>query len=214
MKIFENRTDAAMQLAAQLSLYRHKNPLILAIPRGGVPIGAILAAQLDGELDVALVHKLGAPGQPELAIGAVDEDGEIYLHPYAAQMEVPKFYLEEEKLEQLHVLRKRRHLFTPHRPPLDPKDRTVIIVDDGIATGSTMIAALHATRAKNPKELIVAVPVSSKDSLKAVKKISDKVYCLETPEPFYAVGQFYRDFSQVSDDEVIDVLKKKEAKSA
>jgi putative phosphoribosyl transferase len=213
MVFFKDRSDAAYQLVERLSSYKKKHPLILAIPRGGIPMGAILAQQLQGDLDIVLVHKLGAPAQPELAIGAVDEGGEIYLHPYAKRLQVPKFYLEEEKLEQLHTLKQRRRLFTPHREPLEMKDRYVIVVDDGIATGSTMVAALHCIRTKKPKEIIVAVPVASVEAFKTVKKSADHVVCLDTPEPFYAVGQFYEDFSQVSDEEVIELLNPGKVKS-
>jgi len=214
MKLFKNRMEAALQLVDPLKSSLQKRPLILAIPRGGVPMGSVLASQLEGDLDVVLVHKMGAPGQQELAIGAVDELGEAYLHPYAKELKIPKFYLEEEKLEQLHVLKKRRNQFTPHRKPLDPKGRTIIVVDDGIATGSTMIAALCSIRSKNPERLIVAVPVASAQSLRTIEKYADQVVCLQTPDPFYAVGEFYDDFSQVSDQEVIDLLNKEEAKSA
>jgi predicted phosphoribosyltransferase len=210
---FKDRDDAARRLAKELASYKDKNPLILAIPRGGVPMGAILAEQLHGELDVVLVHKLGAPDQPELAIGAVDEAGEIYLHPYAKKLGVPGVYLEEEKLEQLHTLGQRRRLFTPHRQPLDPRGRHVIIVDDGVATGSTMAAAIHCIRNKNPKEITVAVPVASIEAYNTIKKKADHVVCLDTPEPFYAVGQFYENFSQVSDEEVIVLLNPGKARS-
>lgn len=213
MTFFENRTDAAIQLAEKLDSYKDKHPLILAIPRGGVPMGSILAEKLQGDLDVVLVHKLGAPDQPELAIGAVDEAGEIYLHPYAKRLHVPQFYLEEEKLEQLHILKQRRRLFTPHRQPLNPRGRYVIIIDDGIATGSTMVAAIQCIRNKDPKEIVVAAPVASVEAFNTIQKTADRVVCLDTPEPFYAVGQFYEDFSQVSDEEVIDLLKPGKAES-
>ena len=204
--IFKDRMEAADRLAEALSPYRGQSPLILAIPRGAVPMADRIAKELDGELDVVLVRKLGAPGQPELAVGAVDESGEVYLHPYAQALHIPATYLEEEKLEQLHTLRQRRRLYTPERPPLDPKDRVVIVVDDGIATGSTMIAALKAIKEKGPKKLIAAVSVAPADSAKGLGKTADEVLCLATPEPFYAVGQFFEDFSQVDDKEVIALL--------
>jgi predicted phosphoribosyltransferase len=214
MYLFKNRTDAALQLCDQFSLSLLKNPLVLAIPRGGVPIGSVLARQLKGDLDIVLVHKLGAPGQPELAIGAVDESGNGFIHDYAQKLGVSEHYLEEEKLKQLKGLRKRRKLFTPHRQPLDPSGRDVLIVDDGIATGSTMVAALRSLKKLHPRRLIVTVPVASPSALREIAKYADQVVCLFAPEPFFGVGQFYEDFSQVSDEEVIQILSQKEVKSA
>jgi putative phosphoribosyl transferase len=198
--------DAARQLAEKLGTYRGENPLVLAIPRGAVPMAHHIARSLQGELDVVLVRKLGAPNQPELAVGAVDESGEVYLHPYAEQLHLSQNYLEGEMEEQIETLRERRASYTPHRPPIAPEGRIVIIVDDGIATGSTMSAAIHAIRAKKPKKLIVAVGVAPADTIKRLKGEADEVVCLATPEPFYAVGQFFQDFSQVSDGEVIKLL--------
>ncbi|HCU23944.1 MAG TPA: phosphoribosyl transferase, partial [Deltaproteobacteria bacterium] len=130
---FKNRHEAALRLAEVLKKYRGKNPLVLAIPRGAVPMGKIIAEALGGELDVMLVRKLRAPGQPELAVGAIDEAGDYYLHPYAQQLDLTDEYLEGEKRFQLQTLRERRRRYTPARPPIDPKGRIVILVDDGIA---------------------------------------------------------------------------------
>ena len=199
--------DAAKQLAERLDAYQGQNPLVLAIPRGAVPMAHHIAHVLGGELDVVLVRKLGAPNQPELAVGAIDESGEVYLHPYAEQLHLSTHYLEGEEEDQLQTLKERRAAYTPHRPPLNPKGRVVIVVDDGVATGSTMSAALHAIRAKNPKKLIVAVGVAPTDTIQRLKHEADEVVCLATPDPFYAVGQFFQNFSQVSDAEVIRYLK-------
>lgn len=204
--LFLDRKDAATRLAEQLSQYRGQHPLVLAIPRGAVPMAKIIADALDGEVDVVLVRKLRAPANPEFAIGAVDETGWIYLAEYAERVAGGQQYIESETATQLEVMRQRRAIYTPVRPPLDPTGRIVIVVDDGLATGSTMIAALHALRAKHPQKLICAVPVAPPDTLAKVTPYADKVVCLTAPEQFYAVGQFYQSFPQVSDEEVIALL--------
>lgn len=193
-------------MAKALEKYRGKNPLILAIPRGALPMGEIIARELQGDLDVVLVHKLGAPGQEELAIGAVDESGEIYLSPHVRSLGVSEEYLEEEVQKNLEMLRRRRAQYTPVRPPIDPKSRITIVIDDGIATGATMLAALRMLRARKPAKLIVATAVAPPSTLDRLGQAADEVVCLEAPEDFYAVGQFFRDFSPISDEEVIRIL--------
>ncbi len=202
---FLNRDDAADKLADKLQTYRGQHPLVLAIPRGAVPMARIIAGRLDGEVDVVLVRKLRAPGNPELAIGSIDETGWVYLADYALQM-ADEGHIEREKQIQMDVMRRRRAQYTPIRPPLDPAGRIVIVVDDGLATGSTMIAALHAMRAKKPQKLICAVPVAPPDTLEKVSPLADEMVCLYAPEMFYAVGQFYMDFPQVSDEQVMELL--------
>lgn len=202
---FANREEAAHLLAEKLSVYQGKHPLILAIPRGAVPMGKIIADQLGGELDVVLVRKLGAPGNPEYAIGSVDESGHVTLNPDTEAI-VDEAYLEEEVRKQTETIHKRRALYTPIRPPIDPRGRTVIVVDDGIATGSTVLAALHALRRREPKKLIVATGVAPTESISRLEHVADEVVCLQAPSWFTAVGQFYDEFPQVSDEEVVRIL--------
>ena len=203
---FDDRIQAAGLLAQRLEAYRGRHPLVLAIPRGALPMAKVLADRLAGELDVVLVHKFGAPYDPEFALGAVDETGWTYLTPDAGLYGASGEYVQEEKQRQLEVLKQRRAQYTPCRPPIDPKGRIVIVVDDGIATGATMIAALHATRARAPAELVCAVPVAPLDSLESVKPLADKVVCLLPLVHMGSVGRYYRDFRQVDDEEVIRIL--------
>jgi putative phosphoribosyl transferase len=160
------------------------------------------------------VRKLGAPDQPELAIGAVDETGRVYLSDYVSEMGVSEDYIKAETEKQLATLRRRRAMYTPLRPPLDPSGRIVIVVDNGIATGATMIAALRATRAKKPRKLIGAVAVAPPATVARLSKEADSIVCLKAPADFYAVGQFFEDFSQVTDDEVVRILQGSELKQA
>jgi predicted phosphoribosyltransferase len=208
---FASRLDAAQRLAGALIQYRGRNPLILAVPRGAVGMGAVIAEALEGELDVVLERKLGAPGSPEFAVGAVDETGWIYAAPHAESAGATRRFIDEEAREQLDVLRRRRAQYTPARAPADPAGRIVIVVDDGLATGASMIAALHAVRARRPARLICAVPVAPPDSLATVGEHADEVVCLATPAEFYAVGQFYDNFGQVDDDEVIALLRRQQS---
>ena len=185
---------------------------MLAIPRGAVPMGRVIAEELDGELDVVLVRKLRSPYSPEFAVGAVDETGWAYIAPHAREAGATDEYIEREQQEQLAIVKKRRALYTPGRPPLDPKGRIAIVVDDGLATGATMIAALHAVRMKAPARLVCAVPVASPQSLETVRAYCDEMICLEVPQDFYAVGQFYASFPQVEDEDVAALLRTQQRK--
>jgi len=206
MLYFHDRTDAANKLAEKLQDYKGQNPLILAIPRGAVPMAKILTEKLGGSYDVVLVRKLRAPFQEELAIGSVDEAGWTYIASHAAAVGADADYIESEKRIQMETINKRRAQYTPIRPPIDPAGRIVVVIDDGLATGASMIAALHSLRNSKPAKLICAIPVASADALYKVAALADEVVCLEVPENFQAVGQFYANFPQVGDDEVVALL--------
>jgi predicted phosphoribosyltransferase len=206
--MFHDREDAARQLASKLKDQTLIDPLVLAIPRGGAVTGAVLARELGTELDVVLSRKLRAPGQPELAVGAVSEDGHVYLNKHAHEMlDLSEDYLAEERRHQLAEIARRKKLFRSVRPQAPLAGRSVIVTDDGIATGSTMIAALQVVKAQKPREVIVAVPVASPDRLQEVRRWCDQVVCLLQPEAFCAIGQFYEDFTQVEDDQVVQLLR-------
>ena len=204
--MFRDRVDAAEQLANALSGWRGRNPLVLGIPRGAVPMARLIAERLHGEVDVVLVRKLPAPGNPEYAIGAIDESGWSYISDPASAAAAGEAYLAAEKERQLRTLRERRTAYSAQRGAIDPRDRIVIVVDDGLATGSTMIAALHALKARGAARLVCAVPVAPPESLARVRPYCDEVVCMDTPVSFHADGQFYRNFPQVEDREVMGAL--------
>lgn len=205
--MFRDRADAGMQLAELFREQKLHDPLVLAIPRGGVIVAAVLARELGAELDVILARKLRAPFQPEAAIGAVTESGQVYLNENAAEFSNLDAYLAKERNFQLEEIARRNRLLREARPAAAITGRTVIVTDDGIATGATMIAALRDLREKRPKKLIVAAPVASTEALEIVRIWSDDVRCLLAPHDFWAVGQYYEDFRTVEDEEVIELLR-------
>jgi predicted phosphoribosyltransferase len=185
------------------------DPLVLALPRGGVPVGAEIARRLGAPLDVSLVRKLGAPDQPELAVGAVADGAspEIVLNTeLAAAMGVSADFIAAEVARELAVMERRRREYAHVRPAAAPNGRSVIVVDDGVATGMTMQAALRAVRRQGPARLIAAAPVASRDAVAMLRKECDEVVCLSAPRRFGSVGSFYRSFAQVSDEEVAALL--------
>jgi predicted phosphoribosyltransferase len=207
--MYHDREDAGRQLAQEFGGIVLRQPVVLGIPRGGVATAAALASELSAELDVVLARKLRAPFQPELAIGALGEDGSLYLAPHANQIEgVDDFYIAQERERQKGEIRRRKELFRKVRPAVPLTGRTVIVTDDGVATGATMFAALQVVRAQGPHELIVAVPVAPPSQIGPLMSHCDRLICLESPEDFWAVGQFYEDFQPVEDDEVVALLRK------
>lgn len=205
--MFRDRHDAAQHLAVKLRGRPLHDPLVLAIPRGGIVLGAVLARELGAELDVVLSRKLRAPGQPEFALGAISEDGRVYLNSVVKELPgLPADYVTKECHAQFAEIERRTRLFRSARPKANIADRSVVVTDDGIATGATMIACLQCLRAQRPRELIVAVPVASPDRLKEVRRWCDEVVCLLAPDGFMAVGEFYEDFRQIEDAEVVRTL--------
>jgi len=205
--VYRDREEAGRLLARALSSWKNEHPLVLAIPRGAVTMGRVVADALGGELDVVLVRKLPAPGNPEFAIGAVAETGWWHVADYAAAAGATTGYIEQAVAAERATMDRRRTQYTPVRPPLDPKDRVTIVVDDGLATGETMLAALHSVRSREPRRLICAVPVAAADALEKIRPHADEVVCLQAPGFFYAVGQFYHNFRQVEDGEVVALLR-------
>jgi len=205
-RMFRDRQDAAEQLAEKLKSLALRDPLVLGIPRGGAVTAAVLARELNAEMDVVLARKLGHPLQPELAVGAVSEDGSVVLNPDAAA-DVSNEELEAAKRRSLAELKRRRDMFRAIRPPASMAGRSVIVTDDGVATGSTMFAALDAVKAQKPHELIVAVPVAPPSTVEELQARCDQVVCLSAPEMFVSIGQFYEDFAPVEDEEVCATLR-------
>lgn len=206
---FRDRADAGRRLADALLHLKGEAPIVLALPRGGVPVAFEVANALEAPLDVVLVRKIGAPGQKELGLGAVVDGAhpQIVLNQDIVSAVQPgDDYIHAELARELAEIERRRTLYRPGRPPLLVENRTVIVVDDGIATGGTVKAVLKALRESHPGKLILAVPVAPADSLPDLVRLADDVVVLATPEPFYAVGAYYRDFIQTSDEEVIDLL--------
>jgi putative phosphoribosyl transferase len=209
MAYFVNRVDAGKRLASDLDKLVRKNSIVLAIPRGGVVVGYEISKTFNVPLDVIIPRKIGAPDNPELAIGAMTEDGTIILDTQlVAYLGVQESYIQEESERQRDEIERRLKLYRGDEPYPNLKGLDVIIVDDGIATGSTMKAALASVKNKGAKSVIVAVPVGPPSTLNELKKQADIVVCPYTPEYFQAIGQFYTDFDQTTDEEVIQLLKK------
>lgn len=207
--MFKDRAEAGRQLAKVLERFRTANPLVLALPRGGVVVGAEVAHVLGCALDVLLVKKLRAPGSPELALGALGEEGRTFLNEQIARATgADESYLQNEIEERRGEIIEQRELYRAVKPLIPPTGRTTILVDDGLATGATMMAAAQVTAQLGPEKIVVAVPVGPPDTVHALEAMEevDEVICLYAPEWFAGVGQFYGDFSQVSDVAVAEIL--------
>ena len=208
---FKNRTDAGRRLAKALTQYKSLRPVVLALPRGGVPVAAEVAAALEAPLDLVLVRKVGAPNQPELAMGAVTDGAQPMVVRNSEIIEacsVSEQEFDAVASEELAKIERRRRRYIGDRTRAEVEGKVAIIIDDGIATGATTLAAIQAVRSRKPKELVLAVPVAPLDTVKKLHSEVDAIVCLDTPEELGAIGYFYRDFHQIGDEEVIATLKR------
>jgi predicted phosphoribosyltransferase len=205
---YRDRRHAGVELAARLARFEHREDVVvLALPRGGVPVGAEVARALGAPLDVFLVRKLGLPGHPELAMGAIASGGVRVLNEdVVSWYRIPESVIDDVAREEQTELERREREYREGRGPIDVRDRAVLLIDDGLATGSTMRAAVQAIRARGPARVVVAVPVGSPDTCRQFVDLADEIVCARTPEHFAAVGQWYRDFSQTTDEEVKALL--------
>lgn len=208
MTLFSDRQDAGRKLAERLADYEgREDTLILALPRGGLPVALEVAKKLRAELDILIVRKLGVPGHEELAMGAIASGGVRYLNEHlVASLGIPEHRIERTTADEQAELKRRERLYRGDRPPVEVRGRTVILIDDGLATGATVRAGIAALKELEPARLIVAVPTAPKETCESLKNDVDEVICLATPAPFMAVGQSYRHFPQTSDEEVKLIL--------
>lgn len=208
--LFPDRAEAGRRLAELLQDYKeHADVIVLGLPRGGVPIAFEVAQALRAPLDVLLVRKLGVPGHEELAMGAIASGDVRFINEDLVKtLKISPDAIEQEAAAELKELERREHLYRADRPPLDLRDRTVILIDDGLATGATMRVSANAVRQQQPKQIIAAVPVAAPEICDPTRLEVDEVRCVETPQPFYAVGLWYKNFPQTSDAEVRDLLRR------
>ncbi|MDM7916226.1 MAG: phosphoribosyltransferase family protein [Candidatus Eisenbacteria bacterium] len=208
MKPFRDRADAGLFLAEELKAYADMSDVVvLALPRGGVPVAAVVAKRLGLSLDVVVVRKLGLPGQEELAMGAIASGGRTLLNiPLIRSLGIPAASVEKVVRREEQERARREALYRGERPPIDLKGRTVILIDDGLATGATMLAAARAARADGAKRVVVAVPVAARAACSQISREVDEVYCGYMPEPFHAVGAHYERFDQTTDEEILELL--------
>jgi putative phosphoribosyl transferase len=211
---FQDREEAGRLLAGALPEYRGREIVVLGIPRGGVIVARALARALDAEMDIVLAHKLGVPGEPELAMGSVAEDGKVFLtEDVVSSYLINQADIEREKTRELAEINRRIAVFRNVRPKVPLKGRTVIVTDDGIATGATARAAFWAVQLEHPAMLVAAIPVGPEDVLRKLARDVGEMVCLRAPPDFFGVGQFYREFAQVEDGEVVRVLREEAERS-
>lgn len=210
MSLFNDRADAGKKLAKKLSEYANRSDvIILALPRGGVPVAFEVAKELNVKMDVFIVRKLGVPGNEELAMGAIASDNiRVLNEDVIRSFQIPQSVIDEVAVNELRELERRERLYRGNRPKPDISGSTVILIDDGLATGATMRAAAAAVKTKNPAKIVIAVPTAASDTCSAFENEVDKTICVATPEPFYGVGAWYEDFSQTTDKEVCELLNK------
>jgi putative phosphoribosyl transferase len=210
MALFKDRVDAGKKLAKELSKYaNHSDVIILALPRGGVPVAFEVAKELNVEMDIFIVRKLGVPGNEELAMGAIaSDDIRVLNEDVVSSFQIPDRVIAVVAANELRELERRERAYRKNRPKPEIGGKTVILIDDGLATGATMRAAVEALKTKNPAKIIVAVPTAAADTCMFFKEKVDEVICVATPEPFYGVGAWYGDFSQTTDEEVCELLDK------
>jgi len=206
--VFRDRTDAGRALAERLMKYANQpDILVLALPRGGVPVGFAVASALRAPLDVFLVRKLGVPGHEELALGAIASGGiRVFNEDVIERLQIPDEVIDQVTLQEQKELQRRERAYRGTRPAADISHRTIILVDDGLATGASMRAAVMAVRERQPRQIVVAVPVGAPDTCEELKEETDEVICVDMPEPFHGVGAWYNDFSQTTDEEVRELL--------
>lgn len=206
--MFKDRTEVGRLLAGKIRNMDIKNPIVLAIPRGGVPVAKEIALEIHAPLDLIITRKIGYPGQPEFAIGSVTQEGAIILDERTiSTLDVSKEYLKKETDLQREEIHRRLERYRGKQPYPDLADRDVIIVDDGIATGNTVLAAIESVKLKKPRRVTLAIGVAPADTLRKLSSKADSIICLDTPEPFYAIGEFYASFEQVEDEEVRQTLR-------
>ena len=205
--MFLDRVEAGQKLAEKLLKYKEMGPIVLAIPRGGVVVASEVASALSCDFDLVIPRKIGAPNNPELAVGALAKEGAVILNKELTKsLNISPDYLREEIEKQVIEIKRRRQKYLGDRSSIDLRGKTVILVDDGLATGYTSLAAIKAVREDKPEKVVLAVPVAPREAIERLKTEVEELICLETPELFFAVGQFYYDFAQTTDEQVVEIL--------
>jgi putative phosphoribosyl transferase len=212
---FRNRVEAGLLLVKELLNLKGQNAVVLGVPRGGIVIAEVVARGIDADLDIVLSRKLGAPGQSELAVGALAENGDVFLNERVVDgLSVSDSYIEQEKARQTIEIQRRSRLIRSVLPRVPLQGRIVVVTDDGVATGATLQAAVWAINDENPQKIIAAIPVASAEAVERLAEDVDEIVCLRLPEDFMAVGQFFSEFNQVTDDEVVSILRQEVERKA